>query len=117
MKVIIAGSRTINEEHILYAAIKESGFDITEVVSGCAKGVGVLGEEYAKRHNIPIKSFPADWNLYNKAAGPIRNRLMAEYADAAIILWDGSSKGTRNLIDNMKRFDKQYYLLNISNES
>lgn len=39
MKVIIAGSRTIEDGSLIEQAVQESGFAITEVVSGCAPGV------------------------------------------------------------------------------
>jgi hypothetical protein len=35
---------------------------------------------------------------------------MAEYADAAIIIWDGYSHGTRNMIENMIRRKKPYFI-------
>lgn len=98
MKVIIAGSRTINSITLVEQAIEESGFEITEVVSGKAEGVDKLGEFYAEKNDLYIKSFWADWHRYGKAAGPIRNRQMAEYADALIAIWDGKSKGTLNII-------------------
>lgn len=41
---------------------------------------------------------PADWEAHGKAAGPRRNRKMAEYAAAVIALWDGKSRGTRNML-------------------
>lgn len=112
MKVIIAGSREIiNLELVLYA-IEDSGFDITEVVSGKARGVDTIGEAYANMMGIPIKVFPAEWNKYGKKrAGPIRNREMALYADAAIIVWDGKSTGTFNMIENMKKVNKPYFLV------
>ena len=43
MKVIIAGSRNFTDYKVLQDAIKNSGFKITEVVSGGAKGVDSLG--------------------------------------------------------------------------
>lgn len=78
--VIIAGPRTIIDYELLLNAIKLSDIEITEVVSGNAKGVDSLGERYAKENNIPLKVFPADWKTYKKAAGPIRNSGMAQYA-------------------------------------
>ena len=110
MKVIIAGSRDIDDYDIIDAAVKRSGYNITEVVSGTARGPDKLGEEYAINHDIPIKKFPADWNYHGKVAGYIRNKEMGDYCDAAIILWDGKSKGTKNMIDimsnnkNLKKF-------------
>lgn len=110
MKVIIAGSRNVTQYSLVVEAIKRSGYKITEVVSGCAVGVDRLGEQWAMANNIPIKEMPADWKHDGKAAGPIRNKQMAEYADAAIVIWDGQSRGTRNMIENMVRRKKLYHI-------
>lgn len=110
MKVIIAGSRNINDYKLLVDTIQRSGYDITEVVSGCAVGVDRLGEQWARANDVPIKEMPANWNLHGNSAGPIRNRDMAEYADAAIVIWDGESRGTRNMIENMIRRKKPYHI-------
>lgn len=110
MKVIIAGSRNIDDYKLVVDTITKSGYDITEVVSGCATGVDRLGEQWARTNNIPITEMPADWNRYGRSAGPYRNRAMAEYADAAIVIWDGKSRGSRNMIENMIRRKKPYYI-------
>lgn len=98
MKVIVAGSRNICDYHTVEKAIKESGFEITELVSGGARGVDAVGESWARRYEIPFKVFPAQWSKFKLEAGPIRNAQMAEYAEALIAVWDGKSKGTMNMI-------------------
>lgn len=113
MKTIIAGSRTINDPEILLDAIESSEFEITEVVSGCANGVDKLGELYAETAGLPIKKFPADWS-FGKVAGIIRNRQMAEYADAAIVIWDGSSRGSKNMIEESKKNNLKLYVYNLN---
>ena len=122
MKVIIAGSRTINSYIVVQDAIEKSGFDdmccpwmgtddctcegkvngITEVVSGCARGVDALGEEWAYMNHRQLKLFPADWSN-GPSAGHQRNARMAGYADALIAVWDGASKGTANMIAEAKK--------------
>ncbi|MFA5195962.1 MAG: SLOG family protein [Bacteroidales bacterium] len=102
MKIIIAGSREINEFILVQLAVAGSGFDITEVVSGTAKGVDKLGELWAFENDIPVKRFPADWKKYGKSAGYKRNEQMAEYADALIAIWDGKSPGTGHMISIAK---------------
>lgn len=99
MKTIIAGSRTIIDYNKVLTAIIKSDINITEVVSGSAKGVDELGEKYAKSKNIPLKIFKADWNKFGKSAGMIRNAEMANYANALIAIWDGKSVGTKNMIE------------------
>ena len=108
MRVIIAGSRTITDAALVEKAVKESGFEITEVVSGCASGVDTLAISYGFEHNIPVKKFPADWKKYSKAAGMIRNKQMGDYTLASgvgglIALWDGTSRGTKGMIEIAKK--------------
>ena len=106
MKVIVAGSRSVSDYRIVRNAIIDSGYDITEIVSGRAKGADTLGEQYASIKGLDLKMFPANWERYGKRAGPLRNTAMADYADAAIVIWDGSSPGTKNMIDQMKERNK-----------
>jgi predicted Rossmann fold nucleotide-binding protein DprA/Smf involved in DNA uptake len=98
MKTIIAGCRDVNDYNAVVEAVRDSEFQITEVVSGKAAGVDTLGERWAQENGIPVKEFPADWDRYGKRAGPIRNRQMAEYAEALIAVWDEKSAGTMNMI-------------------
>lgn len=102
MKVIIAGSRSLQSWKAVKNAVKRSGFEITEVVSGGAFGIDMLGEKWAAENNIPIKQFRPDWKKYGRSAGPIRNKEMAKYADALIAIWDKKSKGTKNMILTMR---------------
>jgi len=102
MRVIIAGSRNIVNYDIVEEAIEKSKFTISEVVSGAAKGVDTLGEEWAENNKKYCKRFPADWDTYGKSAGIIRNVHMADYADALIAVWNGSSRGTQHMIKTAK---------------
>lgn len=101
MKVIIAGGRDVTDVEKVAKAVMLSGFIVTEVVSGKARGVDTLGEVWAKQNNIPIKDFPADWERYGSSAGPIRNGEMADYADALIAIPTGGP-GTKNMIKQAK---------------
>ena len=109
MKTIIAGSRGIDDFAIVSKAIVDSGFEITEVVSGTARGVDLEGEGWASLNEVPIKRFPADWSL-GRGAGHKRNAEMAEYADALIAIWDGKSPGTRNMINEAAKKGLKIYV-------
>jgi hypothetical protein len=103
MRTIIAGSRGITDYEEVRKAIIDSGFIITEVVSGaCPTGVDPLGERWAYLNDIPVKRFPADWDKFGKGAGPIRNREMARYGEALIACWDGVSRGTLNMVQEAR---------------
>jgi Ni,Fe-hydrogenase maturation factor len=103
-KVIIAGGRDFSDYELL---LEKCDYYLTEktnveVVSGGAKGADILGERYAKERNLPLKIFLADWVTLGKRAGFVRNKEMAEYADALIAFWDKTSKGTKHMIDIAK---------------
>ena len=110
MKVIIAGGRNITNYSLLLFAIGESEFEITEVISGMAPGVDTLAIQYATENNLPLREFHADWNQYKKAAGPIRNREMANYGEALIAIWDGESRGTKNMIEEATKRGLRVYV-------
>lgn len=111
MKTIIAGSREIEDYQHVLDAVRLSGFVITEVISGHARGVDTLGERWAKEHSTPVQLCHAAWGRYGRfAAGHLRNADMAQIADALIAVWDGKSPGTKNMIDQMIRRGKPTFV-------
>ena len=110
MKTIIAGSRNITDYSQVEAAVKAASWEVTEVISGGARGVDELGEWYATSNNIPLRIKPADWSRFGRAAGPIRNQEMAEIADALIAVWDGESRGTAHMIETMRKKTSNVYV-------
>lgn len=114
MKVIIAGSRFITDYNLVVLAVKESGFDITEVVCGAANGVDSLGERYAKENGIKLSYFYADWKGLGKLAGIKRNEQMGNYGEALIAVWDGKSPGTKHMINFAKKKKLLTYVKNIN---
>lgn len=113
-KIIIAGSRSFNNYPELCAicnlALLRLPSDQIEIVSGRATGADKLGEQYAKANKYKLTTFPANWTKYGKAAGPIRNKEMADYANAIIAFWDGVSPGTKNMIKVAKSLNLQVYV-------
>lgn len=102
-KVIIAGGREITDPALVERAIKESGFNVNLIISGLARGVDTLGKDYADANRIDCARYPANWNKYNKAAGGIRNLQIGVVADKLIAIWDGESKGTKDMISLFKK--------------
>lgn len=99
MKTIIAGSRNITDFDEVMQAALDAPWVVTEVVSGGARGVDCLGEQFGDGIKVPVTIFPAEWDKHGKSAGYKRNVQMADYADALVAIWDGKSKGTKHMID------------------
>ena len=107
VKLIIAGGRkyTFTEDDIKFLDTLVQ--DITEVVSGGAKGADKCGELWAKGNDLPVKKFEAQWAMYGRSAGPRRNTQMANYADA-VVLFDGG-RGTTNMYETALKHGLEIY--------
>lgn len=109
MKIIIAGSRSLSDYEVCEPYIKDFfnslQSDDNVIVSGTCRGPDKHGEKYAFENKIKVIQFPANWIL-GKRAGFLRNSLMADEADAALILWDGVSNGSNHMINEMKKRNK-----------
>lgn len=110
LRTIIAGSRSVDSMRVVEEAVARSGFSVSEVVSGCARGADRLGEMYAKKTGLPVKRFPADWKGLGRTAGVVRNHAMARYADALIAVWDGRSRGTGHMINIARKRGLRVYV-------
>ena len=102
MKLIVAGGRDIGFPHgdeLVQKAFDglEWGEFVTGVIHGGAKGIDSAAGRYFDGW-MDVEEVRADWDLHGRAAGPIRNRVMAEKADALLAIWDGKSRGTASMI-------------------
>lgn len=107
-RVIVAGGRDFSDYEYLRSSLDFLLQNITGpivIVSGTAKGADKLGEQYAAEKGYAVLRFPADWDRFGKAAGYMRNEQMAKNADVLVAFWDGTSKGTKNIIQLAKRYD------------
>ena len=110
-RVAVAGCR--NYEN--YEEAKEYiDFSISEIrkkytlffVSGGCRGADSLGERYAAENGFETEIYPAVWEKYGRAAGPKRNKKIAEISDYIICFWDGKSKGTKSLLSFAEKAGK-----------
>lgn len=115
LKIIVAGSRIITDYELIRTSICESGFLRCNgiIVSGGANGVDKLGEEFAKKNNLTLVIFKANWSTLGKKAGILRNIEMEKYADCLVAIWNGKSVGTKHMINYMKNKNKPVYLVTI----
>jgi hypothetical protein len=121
MKLIIAGSRGVSptveelDDHI------RRHFDVKDIeciISGSARGADSVGLRWAEKHSVSVKRFRPDWSK-GKRAGILTNVEMAREADAAIVMWDGVSVGSKQMIEHMedKHPDKKCVVIRISKAS
>lgn len=71
------------------------------IVHGDARGADTVGKIYGIKKGYEINAFPANWGMFGRAAGHIRNAEMYQFLrdqehKGALLFWDGESKGTKN---------------------
>ena len=93
MKVAVIGSRGITKVN-LKDFLPES---TTEIVSGGARGVDTCARKYATEHNLILTEFT-----------------IIEYADVVLAFWDGKSRGTKFVIENCKKRNKEVKVYTLS---
>lgn len=114
-KLIVAGGRDFADylrlEKMLVQLAETTYKDhAISIVSGMARGADALAVHFAREYNVMLYAFPADWDTHDKAAGFIRNGEMAQFSDGLLAFWDGKSRGTRHMINLMKRIGKPVHV-------
>lgn len=115
-RLIIAGSRGVAQAETLGHLQDWSSAFAGEVVSGMAQGVDTWGQLWARSRQLPVVEVPALWNVYGKSAGFIRNTWMAWYGTHLMAIWDGESRGTRQMIQTA-RAQRLYYDVILTDDS
>lgn len=103
MKVAVIGSRDISIENLE----KYLPDNVTEIVSGGAKGVDQSAKEYANKNDIALKEFLPEYEKYGRRAPLVRNDLIVDYADVVLAFWNGKSTGTKYVIEKCKAKNKK----------
>jgi len=119
-KVLVCGDRNWTNGSLIYGWLskaKERGYGT--VIEGEARGADSLARNIAKELEMEVLPFPADWEKFHKAAGPIRNKQMLDEGkpDLVLAFHDNIdiSKGTRDMINQAKRAGIKVILINSKN--
>lgn len=102
MKVAIIGSRGITVDRLGDYLPP----DITEIISGGARGVDTCAAAYAKAYHIKLTEFLPQYEKYGRSAPLKHNLQIIEAADLVLPFWDGTSRGTKFVIDHCRRMGK-----------
>lgn len=102
MRTIIAGTRIIDDYEFLCSVMDDLSWAPTAVLCGCANGVNANGKRWAIDNDVKVEFYLANWQRFEKAAGPMRNSKMVANAEALVLIWDGKSKGSADVLAKAK---------------
>ena len=109
MKLLIAGSRSINE----FDLSEYISDDVELIISGGAQGIDTIAENYADKHKISKLILRPNYKRYGKAAPLIRNEKMVDICDSLIVVWDGKSNGTKHTIEYAQNVGKSIIMISV----
>lgn len=97
----IIGSKNFKDSDLIHAWLdrlhKELGpFD--KIIIGGVGGTDTFAQSWAKKNEIEIKVYYADWSNYGKKAVYVRNIFIVEHSDILVSFWDGESKDSAHAI-------------------
>ena len=103
MKVAVIGSRNLTVDNIG----EHLPENVCEIVSGGARGIDICARHYALANGLKLTEFLPEYDKYGRGAPLRRNLQIIDYADEVLAFWDGSSRGTKYVIDNCYKLGKK----------
>jgi predicted Rossmann fold nucleotide-binding protein DprA/Smf involved in DNA uptake len=116
MKLAIVGTRNPSIsygdfEKLLLEKIDLS--DVTQIVSGGAKGIDTYAKLLAARHHIPLMEYLPKYDQFGKFATLRRNTQIVQEANVVIAFPSAESKGTYHSIKEAERLHRRLIVVKI----
>lgn len=117
MKVLVFGGRDYQDYDTLRKILNKlhRQHNFTQVIHGAAKGADSLADRWARETGIPIRAFPANWNLhakrcnlycrsqrYCRSAGIRRNERMRDEGKPDLAVGFPGGNGTKHMSETAR---------------
>lgn len=120
MKVLVCGGRDFRDrdqvyeylDYLLSIAI-DAGEEI-HIIEGGARGADTFAKDWAVDRKQEFTEIKAEWDLYGKRAGYLRNIKMSEEHPDIVVAFPGG-KGTQSMVEIAQR--KQIPVIQIERNS
>jgi hypothetical protein len=74
------------------------------IIEGGYRGVDQLAKRYGIENGYEVVEVPAQWDRFGPAAGPIRNREMAEDHGAEVcVVFTSNGRGSNDMLDKAEK--------------
>lgn len=103
MRILVCGGRDYDDWATVSWALAPFESEETTIIQGGASGADFLGKVWAKFKGISQIEFKADWKLFGKQAGHIRNQLMLEEGKPDLVIAFPGGTGTADMVKRAKK--------------
>jgi hypothetical protein len=118
MRIIVCGGRRFRARGRIFAVLGRfhQQFGISALIHGAYSGADTVAAEWAATRGVCALPFPADWDKWGRAAGPIRNgQMILVGRPDAVIAFPGGD-GTNNMIDQAEKAGITVYKIPMRDE-
>jgi hypothetical protein len=104
-RVLVCGDRNWTDATLVFDVL--NSYWPSVIIMGGAKGADNLGGRWAMEHSVKLEVYPAEWRIYGKGAGPVRNQRMLDEGRPDLVVAFHSdlaqSKGTKDMVNRSHR--------------
>jgi len=117
MKVLFCGDRHWQNYNSILDIVKRLKVKYGDIIiiEGECDGADKLAKKAAVECDIPCRSYPADWDKYGNAAGPIRNQQMLDSEHPEMVIAFHSNieygKGTKDMVNRAQKHGIETYII------
>lgn len=110
--VLVCGGRDYSDAATLDTTLDDlhQRNRFTHVIHGAASGADSLAGAWARKRGVQEVSCAANWSYFDRAAGHIRNRAMADLSPDLVVAFPGGP-GTANMVSLAKARNLPYLLV------
>ena len=106
-RILVCGDRKWTDEWAIRRELWRRMESEPTIIHGAARGADSIAGEIAGRLGLAVLAFPAQWEKYGKAAGPIRNKQMLDEGKPNLVLAFhknlAASKGTADMVRQARK--------------
>jgi hypothetical protein len=99
-RYLICGGRDFADQALLDKALAALILHPEDavIVHGDARGADRMGAKWGHDHGAEVEPYPADWERFRSAAGPLRNQAMLDVGKPDVVLAFPGGKGTADMV-------------------
>lgn len=104
MKILVCGDRNWDQVTIIRNVL--GNYKDVELIHGGCRGADHIAGLIGKELGWKVTKYPAEWTIYGKAAGPMRNQQMIDAQPDLVIAFHpnlGVSKGTKDTVRRARK--------------
>lgn len=98
MRVLVCGGRDYTNGRRLRFFLDMLEEPISVLIEGGARGADRLAKEWAEDRQVPVETYPADWDRHGRSAGYIRNQQMLKEGKPDLVVAFPGGRGTANMV-------------------